>query len=137
MASPHQISDRLVDPTLKASPRLFATVCIPIRVGLALLLMVGWPYLTKTRIQLIASLLALTAMGLGHKWSVNARSWKNYARPVMLYPLVSGMLFWSAATFDSDPIVQQRVGVCGVLLLVDVLMGQQSQYIAKTYFGSQ
>ena len=119
----------LRDKTLRAPACLFESVCLPMRVGLALALIFTPSFFSKRACQLLGAFLWLIAASLGHKWNVNPKSWKNYARPIVVYVVVGAVLMW----MHSDAVTS----ICGQLLLIDALLGQQSKYIAKTYFVVQ
>ena len=59
-----------------------------------------------------------------YKQSINPRSWKNYVRTIMLYSVIAVLGYLRPPRWEQ---------YAGVLILVDVAMGQQTWYIAKTY----
>jgi len=114
------IPTHLKDPALKISPSLY-TVCILLRISLAFLVFfVMFPY-KNTFILFFA--LSIVAFFL-YKQSINPRSWKNYVRTIILYSAIAVL------SYLRPPRWEQYVGL---LILVDVAMGQQTWYIAKTY----
>jgi hypothetical protein len=133
------IPQHLLDPTLKAAPCLFHRVCFPFRVALALALIFGAPWAAQSGgayLQTIGAMLVVTAAGLAYKWSVNPKSWKNYMRPVTLYPVVGFILLFVARNDHTANFQPTVVSSCGMILLIDALLGQQSHYIAETYMNA-
>lgn len=111
------IPRELHDPELKSS-RAGYTVCVILRIVLAFLaLYASFPY--KRR---IFTGFALAVVGFFvYKQMINPASWKNYRRAILL---------WFFVALD----MQLNAGaLSGVFILVDVAMGQQSQYIASHY----
>lgn len=111
------IPQRLHDPELKSS-RAGYTVCVVLRVCLAFIaLFVGFQHKQKI-FTLFATMIVAFFV---YKQMINPNSWKNYRRAIML---------WSFVILD----MQLNNGrLSGVFILMDVAMGQQSQYIASHY----
>lgn len=111
------IPRELHDPTLKSS-RAGYTVCVILRIILAFIaLYVSFQY--KRQI-FTGFALAIVAFFV-YKQMINPNSWKNYRRAIMM---------WLFVAFD----MQLNAGaLSGVFILMDVAMGQQSQYIASHY----
>jgi hypothetical protein len=111
------IPRELHDPELKSS-RAGYTVCVILRIALAFLaLYVSFPY----KRQIFTGFASAIVGFFTYKQMINPASWKNYRRAIML---------WSFVVLD----MQLNAGrLSGVFILMDVAMGQQSQYIASHY----
>jgi len=111
------IPQRLHDPELKSS-RAGYTVCVVLRVCLAFIaLFVSFPY-KREIFTLFAGMIVIFFI---YKQTINPNSWKNYRRAIML---------WLFVILD----MQLNNGrLSGIFILMDVAMGQQSQYIASHY----
>lgn len=113
------IPTRLRDPVLKISPDLY-TFCVGLRVFLAWMVWsVVFPSKRETTI-----IIALMIVGFFvYKLWVNPTSWKNYRRTIIIWSAIV-WIAWSAGGWERW---------VALLILIDVLMGQQSWYIAKYY----
>lgn len=117
------IPQSLRDPKLRISPSLYTLCCLPIRFILGLCLIL-FPTHIVTSLSIVISLFAVA--GLGYKRFVNPRSWKHYYRSITTYIIVCFMLIIS--------LVCQKTELCayaGILIIVDALIGKQSQYEAQ------
>lgn len=115
------IPSHLRDPVLKISPSLY-TFCIFLRVSLAFLVFfVSFSYKNSIVLLFALSIIAFFV----YKQMVNPRSWKNYVRTILLYSAIATLAYRQPAQWER---------YAGLLILIDVAMGQQTWYIAHTYF---
>lgn len=113
----NDIPNPLHDPKLKISPTLYQ-FCVVLRVCIAFIaLFIHFPF--KQYVFIIG---ALFIVGFFiYKLSINSKSWKNYIRTIILWMFVA--LDYSIGNGH----------YAGIFILMDVVMGQQSQYIASVY----
>ena len=111
------IPRRLHDPELKSS-RAGYTFCVVLRVCLAFIaIFVTFPYKRETFIT-FATMIVIFFI---YKQTINPNSWKNYRRAIILWMFVVLDMWKNNGKFS------------GIFILMDVAMGQQSQYIASHY----
>jgi len=105
---------RLRDPVLRVDPRYFG-ICTLSRVIIGL-------YILTNDVQL-TYLYALVVLFFYYKMTKNPRSWKNYARTMYAYTVCF-------------VIGRKHPRLCGLLIITDALIGQQSRYEAENYLQS-
>ena len=114
---------KFLDSTLRISPQFYEAMCIPLRITLASLFLLGLfpnkalPYFTL--------LLCLAMFGFTRKLFMLRSVWKTYLRAVLVYGLIVMLISYNV--FVSP--VNNISTVIGILLLMDVLMGIQSKHI--------
>lgn len=115
------IPSHLRDPVLKVSPSLY-TFCIFLRVFIAFLVFfVSFSYKNSTVLLFALSIIAFFV----YKQMVNPRSWKNYVRTILFYSAIATLAYRQSTGWER---------YAGLLILIDVAMGQQTWYITHTYF---
>jgi hypothetical protein len=127
------IPETLLDAHRKAPEKAYEWICIPLRYSLGLLfLLIG---IMGLRIHIRAVSAVLFVMGMGvvfgllYKLKVNPLSWKNYMRAILVWlaiAILSAVVIATSAVNASTYWI-----VVGLLVLLDVFMGQQSKYTAK------
>lgn len=112
---------RFKDHNLKIPHYLYAAVCLPVRVIIALLFILQ---LVPEKFNwIIALAYVLTAMGLGYKYHISGNSWKCYPRAITIYIVVAALLL-----LNTKYKVKNIQTVVGILLFIDAMMGLQSLY---------
>ena len=119
------IPKRLHDPILTISPSLYS-VCIALRVSIAWVIWhMGRGMAMNQSIQTGLTVFAgmIVAFFVYKIW-YNPHSWKNYWRTIVLWTFMIGVIKRGQPDWNKW---------VALLVLLDVVMGQQSWYIAQWY----
>ncbi len=119
------IPPELRDPLLRAPEWVFA-LCIVLRVGLGLVLLLSENHMAH---RVILVILALTWLGFAVKLvRLGLHVWKNYARFLMLIGVAVVLLTLSWAKHQ-DWLVKPA----GLLVILDVALGWQSRFLTSNF----
>lgn len=127
------IPSNLLDKKIKIDPSLYKKICIPTRLIISLFLLLSKPSPQLYFILFFMSLFIV--IGFTIKYINNPPTWKNYLRPIIIYGIISTItLFQLWSTFKSNEKLDQvYMKIIGLLVLFDLLLGEQSNYVASTY----
>jgi hypothetical protein len=138
--SPHRVPAHLADTTLIVPPRLYESVCLPLRasVGVSLLLAPWWPGNSpgiRWGFLALAVVLAFAALGLYRKWQrlgggppgPYPGGWKNFRRAVAASAAASVLLAGKFACPGAAGGCAALPQIAGAVIVADAAMGLASK----------
>jgi hypothetical protein len=134
------LPDRLIDNTIKVDHKLYELVCIPLRILIALYFILLFEktntkdYKSHSTLALLFIILLSIFIILGFSYKLYKHSkegithWKNYSKTIIIYLIIFVI---SASSYYNPENMVVNMKIVGVLILLDVLMGQNNKFIAN------
>ena len=121
------IPQQLQDPTtMFHNHSMFTQMpCFLLRISIGLLFIYG--IINNTLMIVISTLIVIFFTWKYVKMTLTQPIWKNYLRTIMIYTLVVVLVLFQSKL----PHPEYTKLICGILIIVDAMMGQQSRYISE------
>ena len=123
---PNPIPERLRDSSLtctKNNTSILYVFCIIIRIVLGIL--VFYNIIPPIFIYILSAFIIVV---FSYKLLFNTKTWKNYLRTIISYILV--IIFTTLNNYSSN---KHNFNIGGIIIILDVLLGQQSRFITSNF----